>query len=239
MTRATVSVGPPAENDTIMRTGLDGYLSSALAAAAPTSANAMTPAKAAGNRLHQLMTFLPYLNAQYHSAEGHCCRSVNPNARGLDDLAPFRELRPDIRGIFLGRVDDWLEAQRCEALLEVRSRERLGDLAKEEVDDFCWRAGRHDHACERIGLLAQNSGFLRRRHVGNCSRAGLGQHCERAQVAGLDLPGDRRGRGKAHRRVGGGDKTHPPPPARERAPHAIVPQWGPEKVTPGKGGGAG
>src|ERR671931_711916 len=64
MTRATVSVGPPAENDTMMRTGLDGYLSSASAAAA-TSADAMT-ARAASNRSRlrislSSLEFLPML----------------------------------------------------------------------------------------------------------------------------------------------------------------------------------
>src|SRR5262249_17049086 len=59
MTRATVSVGPPAENETTMRTGLDGYLSSAFAPPLP-SANATTmPARMAGVRFSVSMAFLP------------------------------------------------------------------------------------------------------------------------------------------------------------------------------------
>src|SRR5262245_24938904 len=46
MTRATVSVGPPAENDTTIRTGLDGYWSSALA---PVQASAAATAASCNN----------------------------------------------------------------------------------------------------------------------------------------------------------------------------------------------
>src|SRR5262245_50686264 len=67
MTRATVSVGPPAENDTMMRTGLDGYLSSASAAAA-TSADAMT-ARAASNRSRlRITSLLPGIFAHVSTA---------------------------------------------------------------------------------------------------------------------------------------------------------------------------
>src|SRR5262245_4031657 len=59
MTRATMSVGPPAEKETMMRTGLDGYLSLAFAPV-PTRANAMTAgASAASERSCLPMTSLP------------------------------------------------------------------------------------------------------------------------------------------------------------------------------------
>src|SRR6516162_4684882 len=50
MTRATVSVGPPAEKETTMRTGLDGYLSSAFTPALPSTNATTMPAKMAGHR---------------------------------------------------------------------------------------------------------------------------------------------------------------------------------------------
>src|SRR5215470_13210254 len=75
MTRATVSVGPPAEKETTMRTGLDGYLSSAFAPAPPSAYATTMPAKTAGHRCVS-MVFSPRFCE-------HDSTSPNP-----DQLAP-------------------------------------------------------------------------------------------------------------------------------------------------------
>src|SRR6266511_4188666 len=88
MTRATVSVGPPAENDTMMRTGLDGYLSSALATA-PTSAHAITTAaRAASNRSRLPITSLPHFH-DHGSADFGEMESVQAT-RSVCSLARLR-----------------------------------------------------------------------------------------------------------------------------------------------------
>src|SRR5262249_24222402 len=123
MTRATMSVGPPAENDTMMRTGFDGYLSSAFASA-PTSAHASTTApRAAINRSRLPMTSLPDFMTTVvrisSTANGKLgTASLNPDARGFDHFAPFRDFRPDVGGVILGCIDDGLEAECCQALLD-------------------------------------------------------------------------------------------------------------------------
>src|SRR5262245_27308369 len=225
MTRATVSVGPPAEKDTMMRTGLEGYLSSALAAAA-TNAHAMTPASAATNRsrlpitsLPDFMTMVTFRRTVPSPDSG--CRSLNPDARGFDDLAPFWDLHPDIRCVILGRIDDRLEAERGEALLHIGLPERFGDLAIQEVDDVPRGARRYDHAGERIRLLPRDSRFLHCRHVWDHGRALLGQDDERAQVSRLDLRRNRRQREKRDRGVVGDDRLHRRPGAVERHRHEV------------------
>src|SRR5262245_54407593 len=102
MTRATVSVGPPAEKDTIMRTGLDGYLSSALAPA-PTAAHARrAPARAASHRsclpMTSLLDFMTHGNIwSNRTTTGIMTLAVspllNPDARRLDDFCPISGFR--------------------------------------------------------------------------------------------------------------------------------------------------
>src|SRR5262245_8660533 len=59
MTRATMSVGPPAENDTMRRTGLDGYLSSAFAAAGAHEPASTSATESRSRRIVVSMWFLP------------------------------------------------------------------------------------------------------------------------------------------------------------------------------------
>src|ERR1700681_709785 len=120
-----------------------------------------------------------------------------------DDAMPPLDFLLDIGGEFRLRVSDDVEADLLAFFLHVRLRQRLDDLAVEELDNGLRRAGRHQHALHGFGLLALDAGFEHGRHIRH--RGGTLGRCdgEAAQGAAENLRRRRRQIGEADQRLCG------------------------------------
>src|SRR5262249_55503547 len=99
-----------------------------------------------------------------------------------DDLAPGRGLELDAGRELLRRAADRFEAERRQALLHVRQRNDLRDLALDRADDLVRRSGRSQESDPTVAFDLRIARLGGRRRVGQELRARLARHRERAQL---------------------------------------------------------
>src|SRR6516162_245375 len=113
--------------------------------------------------------------------------SLRLDARLANDLSPFRGFGPELRGTLFGRIADWLEAERRHPLPHAWQRDRLGDLAMKQRDDFLGRSSWNDDGEPRLALHVRIARFRHGWYVRQRLRSHLGCYRQRAQLAFLDL----------------------------------------------------
>src|SRR5712691_6663231 len=82
----------------------------------------------------------------------HGCDLLRLYVGRPDHLAPLLSLSSDPRAEFLRAARDRFKAERRQALLDVRQRHDLDDLAIEQDDDLLGRSGRDRDAKPRFAL---------------------------------------------------------------------------------------
>src|SRR5262245_12227693 len=70
--------------------------------------------------------------------------SMSLDASVAKDLCPSGALGPQLSRALVRRIADRLEAKRGHALLDLRQRQHLDDLAMQQRDDVLWRSGWND-----------------------------------------------------------------------------------------------
>src|SRR5215467_8357943 len=111
--------------------------------------------------------------------------SLDANVPFLDDLAPFLRFSPELRGEFLGRARDDLEAHLLEESRLLRSSQCLPDPRVAQRDDLRRRTLGREHTVPGHELVTGQSRLGDGRHVGERRRALGAAHPEHDELAGL------------------------------------------------------
>src|SRR5262249_47362015 len=120
-----------------------------------------------------------------------------------DDLAPDLGLDLDAVSELLRRACDHFEAERRQALLQVRQGKNCHDLALERADDLVRRSGGSQEADPTVAFDLRIAGLGGRWYVGKELRARLTRHRQRPQLPGFERLHGRRQRAPDDRGVAG------------------------------------
>ena len=115
-----------------------------------------------------------------------------------------------------GRIPDRIEAEGRELLLDVRQRQRLHDLAVQQVDHRPRRIRGQENPDEDVGLLIVEAGLHHRRHRRQRGRPLRAHHREPAHLAAEDARRGGRQCRKADRGVAADGRIHRRAAAGER-----------------------
>src|SRR5713101_925206 len=169
---------------------------------APESARAATSTGASsGSRgfLSKIFPFTRPIRSPYHDTG----RSIGLDAGALDDGAPARDLRADVRGEFLRRARYRDRALGVEALAHFRRLHDAPDVGVQLHHDLSRRSRRGDdtvplHRVEPLDSRFGDGRSLRQRV--DALQAG---HAQRAKLSGPDMGDHRRDAGNRHRDLAG------------------------------------
>src|SRR5437879_188698 len=175
ISRATTSTGPAGANGTIRRTGRSGYVPCAFVWPAPASSNtqitkprAITLIMPSSNSVHSFprkrefrghIGRLPFCGPESPPARGRAeCwpdlrnALIRPDVGVADHFAPARDLGLDALAEFFRTVRDRNEAERFQALLDVRLGDHFCNRIAPLVDQLPRRARRRDDAGEGVAF---------------------------------------------------------------------------------------
>ncbi len=160
-------------------------------------------------------------DASPHDGAGKSSRARSDRLRHLDigvahDLRPLGDLGLDPRAELVRRISDRIEPERRELLLDVGERQRLHDLAVEQVDHRPRCVRRHQDPDKDIGLLIAQPGFDHGRHIRQRRRALRAHHREPPHLAAEDARRRGRQRREADRRMAADGGIHRRAAAGER-----------------------